>query len=67
MNEDQDPPPVPGETRAIDSRPDGRPWEVGIADPDAMGQTKAVLPIVDRAVSTSGGYGFQFDAKARAG
>jgi thiamine biosynthesis lipoprotein len=24
-----------------------------------------VLPIVDRAVSTSGGYGFQFDAKAR--
>jgi thiamine biosynthesis lipoprotein len=54
-----------GETRAIDSRPDGRPWEVGIADPDAIGQTKAVLPIVDRAVSTSGGYGFQFDAKAR--
>lgn len=54
-----------GEARAIGSRPDGRPWEIGIADPDIVGQTKTVLPIVDRAVSTSGGYGFQFDPKAR--
>nr|WP_244626040.1 FAD:protein FMN transferase [Bradyrhizobium betae] len=54
-----------GETRAIGARPDGRPWQVGIADPDVAGQTKAALPIVDRAVSTSGSYGFQFDARAR--
>lgn len=54
-----------GETRAIGARPDGRPWEVGIADPEVAGKTAAVLPIVDRAVSTSGGYGFQFDRQGR--
>ncbi|MHC4053004.1 FAD:protein FMN transferase [Bradyrhizobium sp. 25ACV] len=54
-----------GEARAIGSRPDGRPWEIGIADPDIVGRTKTVLPIVDHAVSTSGGYGCQFDARAR--
>jgi thiamine biosynthesis lipoprotein len=54
-----------GEARAIGARPDGHPWEVGIVDPDIVGQTKAVLPIVDRAVSTSGGYGCQFDSGAR--
>ena len=54
-----------GETRAIGSRPDGTPWEVGISDPGFAGRTAAVIPIVDRAVSTSGGYGFQFDAAGR--
>ena len=54
-----------GEARAIGARPDGKPWEVGIADPDIVGRTRTVLPIVDRAVSTSGGYGCQFDHKAR--
>ncbi|MDA9435589.1 FAD:protein FMN transferase [Bradyrhizobium sp. CCBAU 51627] len=54
-----------GEARAIGTRPDGRPWEIGIADPDVTGQTKAVLPIADRAVSTSGNYGFRFDPRAQ--
>ncbi len=54
-----------GEARAIGARPDGRPWDVGVTDPDNVGQTKAVLSIVDRAVSTSGGYGCQFDAGSR--
>jgi len=54
-----------GETRAIGSRPDGQPWEVGIADPDVPGRTEAILPIVDRAVSTSGAYGFRFDPEGR--
>lgn len=54
-----------GETRAIGPRPDGRPWEVGVADPDVVGRTETVLPIVDRAVSTSGAYGFRFDAAGR--
>ncbi|MBR0958808.1 FAD:protein FMN transferase [Bradyrhizobium japonicum] len=54
-----------GEARAIGSRPDGRPWDIGIADPDIADRTQTVLPIVDRAVSTSGGYGFRFDSKAR--
>jgi FAD:protein FMN transferase len=54
-----------GETRAIGSRPDGRPWEVGIADPEVVGRTEKILPIVDRAVATSGAYGFRFDSQGR--
>lgn len=54
-----------GETRAIGSRPDGRPWEIGVADPDIVGRTETILPIVDRAVATSGAYGFQFDSRGR--
>jgi thiamine biosynthesis lipoprotein len=54
-----------GETRAIGSRPNGLPWEVGIADPNVVGRTETILPIVDRAVATSGAYGFQFDPQGR--
>lgn len=54
-----------GETRTIGPRPDGSPWEVGIADPDVAGPTAGVLPIIDRAVSTSGPYGFHFDPQNR--
>jgi thiamine biosynthesis lipoprotein len=54
-----------GETRAIGSRPDGQPWDIGIADPDVAGRTAAILPIIDRAVSTSGAYGFRFDPLGR--
>jgi FAD:protein FMN transferase len=54
-----------GEARAIGSRPDGGAWEVGVADPDIAGRTATVLPIIDRAVSTSGAYGFRFDPQGR--
>lgn len=54
-----------GETRAIGSRPDGRPWEVGVTDPDIVGCTETILPVIDRAVATSGAYGFQFDPQGR--
>jgi thiamine biosynthesis lipoprotein len=54
-----------GETRTIGSRPDGSPWEIGVADPDHAGRVEATLPIVDRAVSTSGGYGFRFDPRGQ--
>jgi FAD:protein FMN transferase len=54
-----------GETRVIGSRPDGLPWQVGIADPEVAGRTEAILPIVDCAVSTSGAYGFRFDPQGR--
>jgi len=54
-----------GETRTIGARPDGAPWEVGIADPELPGRTQAVLQVVDLAVSTSGAYGFRFDPAAR--
>ncbi|WBL82029.1 FAD:protein FMN transferase [Bradyrhizobium xenonodulans] len=54
-----------GETRAIGSHPDGRAWEVGITDPELPGRMQCVLPVVDRALSTSGGYGFQFGPQGR--
>ena len=54
-----------GETRAIGARPDGRPWEVGVTDPEVASRTATIAPIVDRAVSTSGSYGFRFDAEGR--
>ena len=54
-----------GESRAIGPRPDGQPWEIWIADPDSVNLTATVIPIVNRAVSTSGSYGFCFDAGGR--
>ena len=54
-----------GEGRAIGERPDGSPWQVGIADPDEPEKIAAALPIVDQAVATSAGYGFRFDPAGR--
>ncbi|WP_316226539.1 FAD:protein FMN transferase [Bradyrhizobium sp. SZCCHNS3052] len=54
-----------GEARAIGARPDAQPWEIAIADPDIPDRTAALLPIIDRAVSTSGAYGFRFDPRGR--
>ncbi|MGY8635164.1 FAD:protein FMN transferase [Bradyrhizobium sp. 14AA] len=54
-----------GETRTIGSRPDGTAWEIGIADPSHAGRIQTTFRIVDRAVSTSGGYGFRFDPAGR--
>lgn len=54
-----------GETRALGGRPAGGPWLVGLEDPRATGEVAEVLPIRDRAVATSGGYGTQFDAAGR--
>lgn len=54
-----------GETRAIGTRPDGKPWEIGISDPGAAGQVASVMQVADRAVATSGSYGFEFDPAGR--
>ncbi|TAK47606.1 MAG: FAD:protein FMN transferase [Xanthobacteraceae bacterium] len=54
-----------GETRCLDAFPDGRPWQVGIADPDQPGRIWRTLSIVNQAVATSGGYGFRFDPQGR--
>jgi thiamine biosynthesis lipoprotein len=54
-----------GETRVIGTHPEGRPWDVAIADPDEPSRIATVLPIVDRAVATSGAYGFRFDQTGR--
>lgn len=54
-----------GETRAMGSHPDGRSWDVAIENPDEPSRIAAVLPVVDRAVATSGAYGFRFEPTGR--
>lgn len=54
-----------GESRAIGTRPDGRSWQVAIADPDEPDRIDGTLAIVDAAVATSGGYGYRFDRQGR--
>ncbi|MBZ9798667.1 FAD:protein FMN transferase [Mesorhizobium sp. ES1-4] len=54
-----------GETRALDAHPAGRPWSVGIRDPRAEDRFVATLALDNQAISTSGGYGTEFDAAGR--
>ena len=54
-----------GETRAMGCHPDGRSWDVAIENPDEPSRIVAVLPVVDRAVATSGAYGFRFEPTGR--
>jgi thiamine biosynthesis lipoprotein len=54
-----------GEPRALGAHPSGRPWRIGIADPDRPEQVGETLDAVDQAVATSGAYGFCFDPAGR--
>ena len=54
-----------GEIRAIGARPEGKPWRVGLADPERPGEVTETIDLVDRAVATSAGAGFRFDASGR--
>ncbi len=51
-----------GEPRAISTKPDGSAWRIGIANPADPGSTVTTLEVVDKCVSTSGGYGTLFDS-----
>ena len=54
-----------GEIRAIGARPEGTPWRIGLADPERPGVLTETVDLVDRAVATSAGAGFRFDAAGR--
>lgn len=54
-----------GESRAVGERPEGGPWRVGIADPEAPDRVVDTLEVVDRAVATSAAAGFRFDPQGR--
>ncbi|MEX2628853.1 MAG: FAD:protein FMN transferase [Tistlia sp.] len=54
-----------GEIRGVGRRPDGRGWQVGIADPADPARSLGRLDGSDRAVATSGGYGTLFDRAGR--
>lgn len=54
-----------GENRTIGKRQDGTPWRIGLADYENAAHPDRIVEIVDRAVATSSGIGFHFDAAAR--
>jgi thiamine biosynthesis lipoprotein len=54
-----------GEIRAIGARPEGRPWRVGLADPERPDVVTETIDLIDRAVATSAGAGFRFDRSGR--
>lgn len=54
-----------GETRALGGHPTGRPWTVGIKDPQNQAGIVTALPLEDQAIATSGGYGTPFDVAGR--
>ncbi len=54
-----------GEPRAMGSRPDGSPWRVAVANPDNPQSSGKAFDVVDKAVATSGAYGFRFDRDGR--
>jgi thiamine biosynthesis lipoprotein len=50
-----------GEQRALEAKPDGSSWRIGIANPADPSRAVTELDVVNKAVSTSGGYGTIFD------
>ncbi len=56
-----------GEIRALDGRPDGAPWSVGIADASEPKTIVERVPLIDRAIATSAPLGTTFDAARRTG
>ncbi|MBF0562546.1 MAG: FAD:protein FMN transferase [Alphaproteobacteria bacterium] len=50
-----------GEPRAISTKPDGSAWRIGLANPADPSRAIYELDVVDKCVSTSGGYGTIFD------
>jgi thiamine biosynthesis lipoprotein ApbE len=50
-----------GEPRALAAKPDGTAWRIGLADPREPSRALRTLPVIDRAVATSGGYGTRLD------
>ncbi|MAU40943.1 MAG: thiamine biosynthesis protein ApbE [Kordiimonas sp.] len=50
-----------GEHRAIGQHPDGRPWTIGVLNPEQPYEISRHIPLQDHAMATSGGYGMTFD------
>ncbi|NIR60638.1 MAG: FAD:protein FMN transferase, partial [Gammaproteobacteria bacterium] len=54
-----------GEIRALDTRPDGRPWSVRLADPAGPPEPRLALALANRALATSAGWGTPFERSGR--
>ena len=53
------------EIATLGRHPDGRPWQVGLADPRRPEQFARVLDLLSGSVCTSGGYGTKFEASGK--
>ena len=49
----------------VGRRPDEEAWRVGLADPLVPSRVAVGLDLIDRCISTSGGYGTKFEASGR--
>lgn len=56
-----------GECHAVGARADGTPWRIGLAADQASSDPDSIIEIVDRAVASSGSFGFAFDDEGRFG
>ncbi len=57
---------VGGEVRTGGRNAQGRPWQIGIEEPDAVPQrARRVVPLSGRAMATSGDYRIYFEAQGR--
>jgi thiamine biosynthesis lipoprotein len=54
-----------GEIRGLGAQPDGRPWPVVLEAPSGKVEGAPPIPIVNKAVATSGAAGFRFDEQGR--
>lgn len=54
-----------GEPRALSTKADGSAWRIGIANPADPSKAVTEIDVVDKAISTSGGYGTLFDDAGR--
>lgn len=54
-----------GETRALDSHPEGRPWRIALKDPRDPKRAEQTIDLANMSVATSGGYGTTFDGDGR--
>jgi len=54
-----------GEIFAIGARDGSDPWSAGVENPMNRDAILADVPLVDKALATSGGYGFKFDPAGR--
>jgi thiamine biosynthesis lipoprotein len=54
-----------GETRALGTHPNGRPWRIGLTDPADPTRIAAHVPLAGLALATSGGYGTRFEVTGR--
>lgn len=54
-----------GEMRALGRHSSGRPWTIGVVNPNQPKSLMRKVSIIDQAVASSGGYGTKFDIAGR--